>query len=90
MNNIRKLALAGKSNQIKKILLTSNQLKIVHLIKGETTSAEIAETLNTSVQNAGQALQWLERKGYLSYEEKLCPTGGYYNVYKRVICMSDE
>lgn len=84
MNNIRKLVLAGKTNQIKKILLTPAQLSLLKSIKGEITSREAGIDLCISTQNAGQRLQWIERKGYLVSREELDPTGGYYLIYTKV------
>ena len=83
MDEIRKLVLAGKSKEVKKLLLTTHQLRILNSISGEITSRELADKTGRSIQAASQGLQWIERKGYLTSREEVDPTGGHYLVYQK-------
>jgi DNA-binding CsgD family transcriptional regulator len=84
-DQIRQLVVSMDPKYIKKLLLTRHQLKILNFIEDEMTSAELAGLLSTSIQNASQHLRWLSQKGYLTCDDKVSKTGGYYHVYTRVV-----
>jgi len=90
INEIRVAAIKGNSKQIRDLLLNKNQMKILKLIgAGEMTSRELADHLDTSVQNANMKLEKLRKKGYLSREMGFDPSGGHMGVYECLpVCLN--
>lgn len=54
------------------------------MANGEVTTAEIADRLEISVQNASSKLKKLSAKGYISRCERVAESGGIEFVYRAI------
>jgi len=81
---IRRLVLSGNGSEIRNLLLTEQQRKLVYHIRkcGNVSTAEIAKKYNISSQNASSKLQKLYLKGYLKRDAITADTGGIEYIYK--------
>jgi len=81
---IRKQVMTGGSSNIRDLLLTETQEKLVKIIgeKKFTTANETAKQLNISIQNASSKLHTLYRRGYLQRLTTSAESGGIEYVYK--------
>lgn len=75
---IQEAVLCGESADIKRLLITPMMISLVKLVDQyySRTSAEVAEELNISVQNALARLKKLHKAGYLTKEKGFAESGG--------------
>ena len=80
---IRDMVLDGKSSEIRMLLLTETQIKIVRRISeyGEVTASKLSKEMGVSVQNASSKLTTLYYKGYLARDIETAKTGGIEYVH---------
>lgn len=82
-DNIRLLAFKDPE-LVKSLIVTQNQVKIIRLISRRPEgvfSTLLVKKLNISIQSASSILSKIYRKGYLTREEKIHPTGGSQYLY---------
>lgn len=82
-HTIREAVLSGKSADIRKLLLTPEQINLVKFVemKGSVTSHFVKGLLDISSQNASAKLRRLHDAGYLRMIERNAESGGIERVY---------
>ena len=80
---IRRQVMKGNSDEIRKLLLTDSQVKVIEWLGtvGETTSAQASQALGTSMPQASTQLARLHHKGYLDRSYGSAGTGGVEFIY---------
>jgi transcription initiation factor IIE alpha subunit len=83
-NTVRMQAMRGHSKEIRRLLLSDHMLEIARWAeaRGEVTSAELADWLGCSTQNACMKLIHLHDTGYLRRSQRTAETGGIEYVYR--------
>jgi len=81
---IRASVMRGRASQIRALLLTSEQVKLVMKVEeGElSTTTEVAKYLNVSSQNASSKLNNLYKSGYIDRRSVDAKSGGYEYIYR--------
>ena len=80
---VMKMALCGKSDEVRELLLNKEQLRLLAKIGNKPiTSSELSKSEDISIQNANAKLERLLRSGYLSRENVGDPSGGNMFEYE--------
>ena len=81
---IQDIVLAGKGDEIRKLLLTLQQIELVRMVSAAEciTTSQLAEWKKISVQNASSKLNRLYDAGYLSKITVSAPSGGIEHIYR--------
>ena len=81
---IRKAVMAGKSGEIRNLLLTQSQISTIKWVHNRefATAAELSQLLGVSIQNASGKLKRLHMAGYLERLTVSHESGGIEHVYK--------
>lgn len=67
---------------VRRLALTKRQVElIVYATRCQVDAPSTASAFGLSLQNASQQLAKLYRKGYLTRDELVHPTGGYFYEY---------
>jgi|GEM_PF-1646072 len=82
-DTIRKAVIDGKSEEIRRLLLNSQQIWLVEIVgkKSFCTAREIANMLDVSIQNASAKLNRLYAAGYINRKAMPAETGGIEYLY---------
>jgi len=81
---IRMQVMRGNSAELRALLLTKNQIRMVNTIKksGGMTAKKLSKKNSLSIQNASTQLKLLHTKGYLVREIGAADSGGIEYIYK--------
>ena len=84
---IRDQVMFGNADEIRKLLLTKNQIALVNLVKdfGGITSSKMVSATGISLQDMSTRLARLESKGYLSRSSFSSESGGIEYLYTSIV-----